>query len=140
MQIVYKFPIVLAGKPCRRFLGEFFRFNSHASENGLEDTIVWMTGTYDDIFLIDVTSDGIPLNAFYCVFTDSDGNEWLHALGLDYFEKIEKFEALEGHPLCIIGNYQGYSDVYEMPGCFIKSIFDQNTGNLIFSEWYQMAF
>ena len=80
------------------------------------------------------------MNAFCCIFTDLQGNEWLLELGLDYVESINKFEALNGHPICVNGRYQGYSDLYGKPSIMIDTIFDQNTGNLTSSQWYSMVY
>ncbi len=111
-------------------------FNSYASENGLKDTKVWLSGSYESVSSMDLSGKGIAMNVYCCDFTDSQGNEWLLMLDLNYLELKTKYEARTGHPLCAVGRYQGYSALYEKPSVMLETFFDQNSGDLISSAWY----
>ena len=116
--------------------GEFSRFNSYASENGLGDTMIWLQGSFENVSTIDLTVDMQTYEAFISIFTDQDGNEWLLKIDLDYYTTIEKYTELCNHSLCVLAQYNGYSNVYKMPSIFVEKIFDQVTGNIISPIWF----
>lgn len=117
--------------------GEFSKFNSNASENGLGGTMIWLNGSYENVSTLDISADlGRKMNAFISVLTDQEGNQWLVQIDLDYYTSIEKYSNLCGHSLCILCEYQGFSGVYEMPAVIVEKIYDMNTGNIIVPEWY----
>ena len=119
--------------------GEFERFNSPASENGLGGTMIWLNGSFENVSTVDLDADGIPVKAYIAVFTDEEGHQWLAELDLDYFTEIEKYTDIEGHTLCLCGSYEGYSEVYAMPVFLMEKVFDQKTGNMMFSPWFENA-
>lgn len=116
--------------------GEFDTYNSYAGENGLGDTLVWINGAYDDVSTLDLPEVKQGFQIYLAYVKDENDNVWL--LELDWNENIpiEKFQELEKHQLCILGQYQGYSDVYEMPAILMERAFDRTTGNIIASAWY----
>ena len=77
------------------------------------------------------------LAAYCCIFTDLEGNKWILPIDLNYYSKIEKYEELAGHTLCVLGIYDGFSDTYGCPVIYVGKFFDQNTENTIISKWYQ---
>ena len=116
--------------------GEFDRFNSFASENGLGGTMIWFNGSYESVFSMDLSEVQQSLESFEAMATDEDGNPWLVELDLNEFCQKEKYEELSGHKLCFLGSYEGYSEVYEAPAIMLEKAFDRTTGNLVFSTWY----
>ena len=113
---------------------DFDKFNSPASENGLGGTLVWVIGSYNDIFTID--ADGIST---YCAFfTDEDGNRWLLILDMDYFTTVDKYEAMIGHSICVVAQYEGYSGTYNTPDIYAKQIFDRSTGSNVVSQMFDL--
>ena len=116
--------------------GEFDRFNSLASENGLGDTMIWFNGTYDAVNTMDLPEVKAGLQTYFATVTDEDGHEWFVQLDLNELEPIEKYTELEGHRLCIVGQYQGYSQLYDLPAVLMADIFDRTTGNMVSSSWF----
>ena len=116
--------------------GEFDRFNSLASENGLGDTMIWFNGTYDAVNTMDLPEVKAGLQTYFATVTDEDGHEWFVQLDLNELEPIEKYTELEGHRLCIVGQYQGYSQLYDLPAVLMADIFDRTTGNMVSSTWF----
>ena len=108
---------------------EFSKFNSYASENGLGGTRVWVEGFYDEVNIID--SDGFHI--MHSTLTDDKGNRWLD---IEEANSKETFEKLINHRILVIGTYDGYSDVFDMPTIFLNSIYDRNTGNITSSVAY----
>lgn len=111
---------------------EFSKFNSYASENGLGGTRVWVEGSYDEVNTID--SDGFHI--MHSTLTDDKGNRWLLVLDIEEANSKETFENLINHRILVIGTYDGYSDVFDMPTIFLNSIYDRNTGNITSSVAY----
>ncbi len=116
--------------------GEFDRFNSFASENGLGGTMIWFNGSYEHVSSMDMSEVQESLEVFITVATDEDGHEWLVQMDLSEYGAIDKYKNLEGHQLCILGQYEGYSEVYEAPTITLEKIFDRSTGNMIISTWF----
>lgn len=116
--------------------GEFDKFNSFASENGLGGTMVWINGTFENVSSFDLSEVQASLVAYITVVTDEDGHDWLVELDLNEYGPIDKYESLEGHQLCILGQYDGFSEVYETPVIILEKIFDRTTGDTIISTWY----
>ena len=119
--------------------GEFDTFNSHASDNGLVDTMIWFNGTYEAVSSLELSDVKQGLQAYIATAVDEDGNSWLIELDLNEFGPIDKYADLANHRLCILGRYEGYSDVYEMPAVLVEKIFDRTTGNMLFSTWFTEA-
>lgn len=116
--------------------GEFDRFNSPASENGLGDTMIWFNGSYDKVTTIDVPEAGAGVQVYLATTTDEGGNKWLVQLDANTLESIDKYTELEGHKLCFVGQYQGYSQLYGMPSIMMERAFDRTTGNMVSSAWF----
>ena len=132
--LLYEVP---AGFTADYEFGEFSRFNSFASENGLGGTMIWVDGSYDNISNLDLSADiGQNMTAYICTLVDQDNNKWLVQIDLDYYTSADKYKELCGHSLCITGEYTGYSQLYEMPAFIVEKIFDKNTGNVIIPTWY----
>lgn len=134
--LLYEIPAGLTdGYP----FGEFDKYNSYASENGLGDTMLWFNGTYDNVTTLDMPDVKPGMQMFIATTTDEAGNVWLVQLDWNEYEPIDKFVELEGHQLCIMGQYFGFSDVYKMPSVLVEKIFDRTTGNLIYSTLFAEA-
>ena len=116
--------------------GEYSRFNSHARDNGLGGTMLWINCTYKNVNAIDLSEEGVDAKVYLAQATDQNGNKWLLQIDMDYFTKIDKYQKLANHSLCITGEYQGYSDTYKMPAIFVEKIFDQDTGNTIIPDMF----
>lgn len=119
--------------------GNFGTYNSPAEENGLGDTMVWFDGSFDTVNTVDLPDVKAGLQIYVATVTDEDGHNWLVELDCNEYEPIDKYTALEGHKLCILGQYQGFSGVYQMPAVMMEKIFDQTTGNMISSAWFVEA-
>lgn len=119
--------------------GRFDRFNSHAFENGLAGTPIWINGSFDSVLVIDTVSADIPMKLFYAICTDEYSNKWLLSLDTDYFSELSRYTNIQGHQLCIRGLYSGYSDLYEMPAIEVDTMFDTVTGNITTSILYITA-
>lgn len=105
---------------------EFNKYNSHASENGLGGTKIWIEGSFTEVNTLD--SDGVKL--LLAVFKDTDGHEWLLGLDVDEVTPKEVYDKLADHQILITGVYDGYSDVYEMPVVYLTQLYDRVTGNI----------
>lgn len=114
-------------------LAEFDRFNRYASDNGLGDTKIWITGTYEVISSLNVNNS---FNVFYTMVTDEEGNQWFMELDADLYSPRETFTDLAGHPVCFVGRYLGFSDVMQAPAVIASSIFDQKTGIIVLCQLY----
>ena len=116
--------------------GRFDRFNSYAYVNGLGGTKLWINGMFEEVLTIDTMSDGIAMQVYYAICTDEYGNKWLLNLDVDYFSSIERYTNIQRHPLCIIGEFAGYSDLYEMPAIEVDAMYDSATGRITNSYLY----
>ena len=72
----------------------------------------------------------------HSTLTDDKGNRWLLVLDIEEANSKETFEKLINHRILVIGTYDGYSDVFDMPTIFLNSIYDRNTGNITSSVAY----
>lgn len=116
--------------------GEFDTFNSPASENGLGDTMIWLNASYDNVTSMDLPDVKASLEVYTALATDENGNTWFIELDLNEYTQREKYESLEGHKLCILAQYQGYSMVYEAPAAIVEKVFDRSTGDVIIPTWF----
>lgn len=119
--------------------GRFDRFNSHADENGLGGAPIWINGSFDSVLIVDTVAGDIPMQLFFAICTDEYGNQWLLNLDTDYFSELSRYTNIQGHQLCITGQFSGYSDLYEMPAIEVDRMFDTTTGNITASILYTMA-
>lgn len=115
--------------------GEFDKFNSYASENGLGGTMIWLEGSYDEIEEITINNQ----KGYYTQFKDSDNHLWILLLDLDMYSGIETFESLINHPLVVTGSYSGYSKKYNMPAFNMKSLFDKQSGITVNSTLFKLT-
>ena len=104
-------------------LAEYEKFNSHADENHLNGTKI-----YDYVTVEDVDSvDGV----FYGVCKNKKGKKWLILLNGEQFADISQYSKIVGHSAVITGEYEGYSDTYNLPAYTASKIFDIDTGETI---------
>ena len=104
-------------------LVEYEKFNSHADENHLGGTKI-----YDYILIKNVESED---DVIYCIGENKDGKEWLIFLNGEQFSDISQYSKIIGHSTIIIGEYEGYSDVCNLPGYCATKLFDIDTGETI---------
>ncbi len=106
----------------------FSKFNSYASENGLEGTRIYIECTLDSIELFkegDITAIGGYV-------TDNNGNAWIiemHAVPLvpeTYYDRII------GEEILLRGAYSGYSEVKGMPAITLDELLVKETGEILF--------
>ena len=93
-------------------LAEFSKYNSLASENGLDGTKIYFRGTIESI---DVLKLDAPGDMIIGIIRDSNNNKWLCSLNSTLFVDKKEYESLIGEQLMIYGVYQGYSSSYNMP-------------------------
>lgn len=115
--------------------GEFDKFNSYASENGLAGTMIWLEGSYDKVEDIIVENQ----KGYITKFKDTDNHEWLLLLDLDLYNSIDTFNSFLDHPLIVIGSYQGYSEKYDMPSFNMKALFDKQSGITLSSTLFRVT-
>lgn len=83
------------------------KYNSYASENGLDGTLVYVDGKVLNQTLIGTESE-LPLLAI--VIEQEDGNRWCVSI----FSK-NKIEEIQDENVRAFGTYQGFSDVMNLP-------------------------
>ena len=105
---------------------EFEKYNSPAEENGLGGSKIWIEGTVENVF----TSSG----ASAANIIIEDDNKWL--VILDSEDEESTYEELEGNVVCMVGVYEGFSDVYQQPTMILNKLFDENSGDIINSLFY----
>lgn len=98
---------------------EYDTFNSSASENGLDGTLVYVEGNVVDQMLVE---DSLVLSV-----EQEDGNKWGVCLFVD--DEIEK---LDGQRVRVFGEYIGYSSVLNMPMILVRrgDMFGEKNGRL----------
>lgn len=108
---------------------DFDKYNSHASENGLDGDMIYVEGKLSGI---------ISLGDSYCAtLTDINNNKWLFAVGSgDSLFDIEKARVIEHKNVIAMGVYSGYSDVFNMPSFVFSEIKIIDTGE----EYYNFDF
>lgn len=87
---------------------EYEKFNSYASENGLDGTLICVEGR---VVEKENVGDDLAL-----VLQQDDGNKWL--VGVPQTKEIEE---INGKSLRIYGEYIGYSDVYDLPSLMVSA-------------------
>ncbi len=113
---------------------EYEKFNSYASDNGLDGSLVWVDGIIDSINNVkDETT-----TYYSAIIADESGNQWLEFLDAESVilpnkleSAIENYKALVNHEARICGIYIGYSDVYKMPVMTTTKIFDKNDNSIL---------
>lgn len=84
------------------------KYNSYASENGLDGNLIYIEGTVLEVH--DISSDELPV--FAMIVEQEDGNKWV-ASTLNYGNRLED---IEGKYIRAFGTYQGFSDKFSLPG------------------------
>ena len=116
---------------------EFEKFNLPASENGLGGTMIVKYGRIKTV--VEVEANGGQF--FAGVFEDNEGNPWYALYGFgNAGDKIETYEEIIEHDVCVKAQYTGYSGVYEMPAFTADSIFDRTNGNIIGNSGYDLMY
>ena len=87
---------------------EYEKFNSYASENGLEGTLIYIEGKVLNQTKIGDNSE-IPMLGL--VVEQNDGNRWCASIISD-----SEVEGITDKNVRIFGTYQGFSDVMNLPG------------------------
>ncbi len=105
---------------------DYETFNSPASENGLEDTRIYVVGTIGEIWSIDTEDAG---KQYICSITTEEGEEWVCILNSESFVDENYYDTAKGHKSFFTGIYQGYSDTEEKPAFVLVSLFDTVTGD-----------
>lgn len=116
---------------------DYEMMNSPAEENGLGGTDVYLTGYYEEVQTFNLNVYG---NQYMATFIDDDGNEWLLSIDNSYYSKIDGYKKMEGHHVCFVGKYGGFSEMYQMPGIETYIFYDMETGNAITSKTYEYAY
>ena len=119
--------------------GDFPKYNSFASDNGLGDTPIWIEGGFKEVeaFQLDTKTSG--MQTFYLAnVEDAHGNTWLLTLDINAFQPKETFKKLCNHNLCIRGIYTGYSAVRNLPCIGMLQIYDFATQNI--TEGFAMQY
>ena len=89
---------------------EYDRFNSYASENGLEGTLIYVDGVV--LSQEDISTEELP--ASNLIVEQEDGNVWV--VGLCYANELNQ---LTGKTIRAFGEYIGFSDRYNVPSMVI---------------------
>lgn len=116
---------------------EFEKFNSFASDNGLGGTMIVKYGKIKTV--IEVEANGGKF--FAGIFEDNDSHQWYAMYGFaNTGDKMESYENIIDHDVCVKAQYTGYSGVYEMPAFTSKTIFDRTNGNMIGNSGYELMY
>lgn len=83
------------------------KFNSYASENGLDNTPIFITGKVLEESIIE-DSD---LNTLALIVEQDDGNKWCVQVCSD-----REITDIDGENVRIFGIYMGFSDLFNLPG------------------------
>lgn len=111
----------------------FNELNSPASENGLGGSMVYVNGIYDEV----TTFENSGFEYYQAVLTDRDENKWSIWLGVSGLDELETYQNLAGQPLCVLANYQGYSETNKMPSLYVKEIYNKLTGETFDTNYYK---
>lgn len=88
---------------------DYEKFNSYASENGLDGTLIYIEGKILSQTQLGRSLDGMPTLAL--VIEQEDGNKWCAGVTSEY-----EIEEINDKNVRIFGTYQGFSDKMELPG------------------------
>ncbi len=83
-------------------------YNYQGSGQDKEGEKIYIEGTVKECFLQDEII-GVFLD-------DMDGNRWLVAIATRPFYSVEKIKQLTGKEIRIMGDFMGFSNLYELPG------------------------
>lgn len=112
---------------------EFDKYNSPADKNGLGGSMVYLNGTYSEV----TSFESSGFEYYQAIFTDRDENNWSIWLGVGGLDEKETYDTLVDQPICILANYQGYSETNKMPSLAVKAIYNKLTDESIETNFYQ---
>lgn len=88
---------------------DYEKFNSYASENGLDGTLIYIEGKLLSQTQLGRSLDGTPTLAL--VVEQEDGNKWCAGVTSEC-----EIEEIKNKNVRIFGTYQGFSDRMKLPG------------------------
>lgn len=97
--------------------GDYKKYNSFASENGLGKDKIYVIGTIDEVKTLN--------NSIYAYIRQSDGYEWLFPICemTKYDLDIKAFATLfQSKEITVCGQYMGYSALEQRPGISFEKI------------------
>lgn len=109
---------------------DFDKYNSLASVNGLKNTKIYVIGKAESIFN---TNSSIE-----CILCDENNHKWLIIMDSKQKSNIEDYKYLENDKVCVVGVYDGYSKIREMPALTMNKIFDMQNGDLLSSRMFNL--
>lgn len=92
---------------------DYEKFNSYASENGLDGTSIYVKGTVKEIT---DKNDTIAV-----IIEQGDANKWIIAVGQKPLLGESELKRLLNKEIEVFGEYIGYSDAFNMPSIDISS-------------------
>lgn len=110
---------------------DFDAMNSPASENGLNNTLVYIYCRVDKIETQDDT--------FFAHVTDSDNHKWMIILNLSTKSSIDTYQELMGEEMMLCGFYQGFSDSFNKPFIIMSKLCLPDSGEIIPGWMYDVA-
>ncbi len=87
---------------------EYEKFNSYASENGLDGSLIFVKGK--------VLSQTVRKGALGIIIEQEDGNRWLVSVAQDCV-----LDGIDDMDIRVFGTYMGFSDVYNVPAVGVAS-------------------
>lgn len=88
---------------------DYEKFNSYASENGLDGTLIYIEGKLLSQTQLGRSLDGTPTLAL--VVEQEDGNKWCAGVTSEC-----EIEEIKNKNVRVFGTYQGFSDRMKLPG------------------------
>ena len=99
--------------------GEFSKYNSFASDNGLGDTPIWIEGGFKEIEAFQLDTKEFGMQTFYLAnMEDAHGNTWLLTLDINAFQSKDTFEKLH---VIIIFALKEYIQAIQLYGTCLAS-------------------
>lgn len=105
--------------------GEFEKYNSNASDNGLGGTPIFITGMLT-MTKIQETSEGYDLILGY--IQDDANNTWLLLMHAVPFVPENVYSLYEGKNVIVRGYYQGYSGTEQLPAIMMEQMMNAESG------------
>lgn len=90
---------------------DYDKYNSYAYENGLDGDLIQVEGI--------ITEYSVNEGATSIILRQDDGRQWVVGTGFSGSIPADIFSGHEGERVVVYGEYQGFSDVYEMPSVSI---------------------
>lgn len=127
--LIFLFPILLTGCAEKHEdideykWAEFDKYNSYASENGLDGDKIYISGKMSTV--VSDNDENEDIHIFHCFVTQKDKNVWISAGTVEDGQHLnsEEFDDTFGDQEVIVcGQYLGYSDVHKHPTLLIEKI------------------